>query len=167
MLPIARILAGASAIFVAALTGCEYYPPPQDASSQNAASEAPASPSTAALEQELKEAQAKLEAARAEQEASGRSAATGPGGASQARTVSTAAPLAPFSAGGEDRIECPAGFMAQESKDTGCACVSSEDPNMLSPFKEPPCSTTARAEGGECIFVCPSANAPAPSPPSP
>jgi hypothetical protein len=53
--------------------------------------------------------------------------------------------------------------MAQDSKDTGCACVATDDPNTVSPFKEPPCSTTARAEAGECIFTCVAAAAPASS----
>jgi hypothetical protein len=143
------------------VAACEYYPPAQDASSSASSSnESSSSQSRAALERELQETQARVAELRAQAASSAHTGVAQRDTSGATRPISTAAPLAPFTSGGEERIECPAGFLAQSSKDTGCACVSSEDNLTIAPFQEAPCSTTARAEAGECIFTC---AAPAPA----
>jgi hypothetical protein len=145
MLHNASRLALIAAILLPA-AACGDYPtaPPKDPTSESSAS-------VESLETELRATEAKLEATRAAVTAAASNAQR-----ARVRPAPAASPPA-FVAGGEQRIECPVGYHAQEADGVGCECASSTDGSIVAASgTEAACSTDGRAEADECIFTCPS-----------
>jgi hypothetical protein len=146
MLHLPSRLALVAAIFYPAAACVDYTPPATSPSSSDN------SASVEALETQLHAAQAKL----AETQAEANADSTTPKPRTRTPTKGPGPSLPAFVSGGEQRLECPVGYHAQEADGVGCECASSTDGTTVPASRtEATCSNDGRAEADECIFTCP------------